>query len=163
MRYYNSSTGRFVSEDPIGFLGGDPNLYGYVSNSPILYGDESGMGKICKRPISGSSDTSHSVISDYFNLEEVHEYISYEDSIGGSDGFYPDGKLFGKNGIWTGEDSDVDPVSCDDKDYDDEKLRLAVKKVKNDNKIYNLIPIFGDNCQSMMDKVRRQYEKNVPQ
>jgi RHS repeat-associated protein len=34
-RCYNSNTGRFISEDPIGFDGGDVNLYPYVANDPI--------------------------------------------------------------------------------------------------------------------------------
>lgn len=29
-RWYDSNLGRFISEDPIGFAGGDVNLYGYV-------------------------------------------------------------------------------------------------------------------------------------
>ncbi|WP_425216263.1 RHS repeat-associated core domain-containing protein [Tumidithrix helvetica] len=32
-RYYDSVVGRFISEDPIGFAGGDANLYRYVGNS----------------------------------------------------------------------------------------------------------------------------------
>jgi RHS repeat-associated protein len=41
-RYYDPSTGRFLSEDPIGFNGGDFNLYRYVGNNPVLSGDPSG-------------------------------------------------------------------------------------------------------------------------
>ncbi|MBY0516246.1 MAG: RHS repeat-associated core domain-containing protein [Bacteriovoracaceae bacterium] len=41
-RYYDPSSGRFLSEDPIGFLGGDYNLYRYVGNNPILKVDPSG-------------------------------------------------------------------------------------------------------------------------
>jgi RHS repeat-associated protein len=43
-RYYDSSIGRFVSEDPIGFDGRDANLYRYVGNSPVNYIDPSGNG-----------------------------------------------------------------------------------------------------------------------
>ncbi len=32
-RYYDSSVGRFISEDTIGFAGGDANLYRYVGNN----------------------------------------------------------------------------------------------------------------------------------
>ncbi|WP_425218295.1 RHS repeat-associated core domain-containing protein [Tumidithrix helvetica] len=32
-RYYDSAVGRFISEDPISFAGGDVNLYRYVGNS----------------------------------------------------------------------------------------------------------------------------------
>lgn len=41
-RYYDSSIGRFLSEDPIGLQGGDTNLYGYSLNSPTVYSDPSG-------------------------------------------------------------------------------------------------------------------------
>jgi RHS repeat-associated protein len=33
-RYYNPSVGRFDNEDPVGFGGGDANLYRYVGNGP---------------------------------------------------------------------------------------------------------------------------------
>jgi hypothetical protein len=42
-RYYDARVGRFLSEDPIGFAGGDVNLYRYVGNSPINYTDPSGL------------------------------------------------------------------------------------------------------------------------
>jgi hypothetical protein len=41
-RYYDPSTGRFASEDPIGFYGGDANLYRYVWNESSNYRDPSG-------------------------------------------------------------------------------------------------------------------------
>ena len=34
-RYYHPGLQRFISEDPIGFNGGDVNLYGYVGNDPL--------------------------------------------------------------------------------------------------------------------------------
>ena len=42
-RYYDPMEGRFISKDPIGFNGGDVNLYGYVQNSPINWTDPSGL------------------------------------------------------------------------------------------------------------------------
>ena len=42
-RYYNSVVGRFVSQDPISFAGGDANLYRYVSNAPTGATDSSGL------------------------------------------------------------------------------------------------------------------------
>ena len=48
-RLYNYRTrqndpliGRFISEDTIGFAGGDVNLYRYVGNSPLMYTDPDG-------------------------------------------------------------------------------------------------------------------------
>lgn len=44
-RYYDPMEGRFISKDPVGFAGGDVNLYGYVSNSPINWIDPFGLKK----------------------------------------------------------------------------------------------------------------------
>jgi RHS repeat-associated protein len=42
-RYYDPTLGRFISEDPAGFRGGDVNLYVYVGNNPVLLIDPSGL------------------------------------------------------------------------------------------------------------------------
>jgi len=42
-RYYDPKVGRFISEDPIGFAGGDVNLYAYVQNNPITRIDPLGL------------------------------------------------------------------------------------------------------------------------
>ena len=42
-RYYDPAMGRFISEDPLGFDGGDVNLYAYASNNPINMLDPSGL------------------------------------------------------------------------------------------------------------------------
>jgi RHS repeat-associated protein len=41
-RDYDPQTGRWTAKDPIGFLGGDPNLYGYLLNDPINFSDPTG-------------------------------------------------------------------------------------------------------------------------
>src|SRR5216683_6598036 len=41
-RYYSPTFQRFIAQDPIGFTGGDVNLYSYVSNSPAMFVDPSG-------------------------------------------------------------------------------------------------------------------------
>ena len=42
-RWYDPAVGRFVSEDPSGFKGGDANLFGYVGNDPLNRVDPSGL------------------------------------------------------------------------------------------------------------------------
>lgn len=42
-RWYDPKVGRFISEDPIGFAGGDINLYGYVWNNPQNFTDPIGL------------------------------------------------------------------------------------------------------------------------
>jgi RHS repeat-associated protein len=42
-RYYDTASGRFLSEDPIGFLGSGTNFYAYVRNNPIDLTDPFGL------------------------------------------------------------------------------------------------------------------------
>jgi hypothetical protein len=53
-RYYDPSTGRFISEDPIGFAGGDVNLSAYAKNNPINSIDPSGLDPI--DPLTGKAN-----------------------------------------------------------------------------------------------------------
>jgi len=45
-RWYDFRVGRWLSEDPIGFAGGDGNLYRYCNNSPITARDPNGHQSI---------------------------------------------------------------------------------------------------------------------
>jgi RHS repeat-associated protein len=45
LRYYQPRMQRFISEDPIGFSGGDVNLYAYVVNDPTNFIDPPGLKK----------------------------------------------------------------------------------------------------------------------
>jgi RHS repeat-associated protein len=42
-RIYDPSIGRFTTKDPIGFRGGDINLYRYCHNAPLINNDPTGL------------------------------------------------------------------------------------------------------------------------
>ncbi len=48
-RWYDPQVGRFISEDPIQFKGGDINLYAYVNNRPLNHVDPSGREQLTAR------------------------------------------------------------------------------------------------------------------
>jgi RHS repeat-associated protein len=50
-RYYDSSVGRFISEDPLQFNGGDVNHYPYVENAPTFWIDPYGEVR-CARGVN---------------------------------------------------------------------------------------------------------------
>jgi len=41
--FYDPQLGRFISEDPLGFRGGDVNIYAYVGNNPTNLADPTGQ------------------------------------------------------------------------------------------------------------------------
>ena len=54
-RDYDAEIGRWTAKDPIGFGGGDTNLYGYVLNDPVNWVDFAGLDSwIVARPINSS-------------------------------------------------------------------------------------------------------------
>jgi RHS repeat-associated protein len=42
-RDFDPETGRWTARDPIGFAGGDTNLYGYVASDPVNFIDPDGL------------------------------------------------------------------------------------------------------------------------
>lgn len=42
-RFYDPETGRYITSDPIGFEGGDSNMFGYVLSNPINFKDPNGQ------------------------------------------------------------------------------------------------------------------------
>jgi RHS repeat-associated protein len=63
-RFYDAQLGRFISEDPIGFAGGDINLYGYVRNRPNRFRDPKGLQ-----------------IPDEIEIEEIEEEELFEEEL----------------------------------------------------------------------------------
>lgn len=55
-RYYDPSTGQFISEDPVGFAAGDTNLRRFVGNSPQIGTDPLGLEEIVLRAQTAQMD-----------------------------------------------------------------------------------------------------------
>ncbi|MFZ0932525.1 MAG: RHS repeat-associated core domain-containing protein [Syntrophobacteraceae bacterium] len=59
-RYYDPTVGRFIGEDPLGFGGGDVNLFAYVRNNATNFIDPFGLDPIGAPPVpvpGGGPDT----------------------------------------------------------------------------------------------------------
>jgi RHS repeat-associated protein len=52
-RYYSPTLQRFIAQDPIGFGGGDPNLYSYAFNDPLAFMDPLGLTRLTFDPGQG--------------------------------------------------------------------------------------------------------------
>ena len=91
-RYYDPTTGRFISEDPLRFGGGSQNFYTYVRNYPTGVVDPSGMQIICptflpwcnyheaKRPVPPTeylTDCVKKILANYFPGLDLNKIALY--------------------------------------------------------------------------------------
>ncbi|EPZ51287.1 hypothetical protein M902_3009 [Bacteriovorax sp. BAL6_X] len=141
-----------MSEDPIGFSGKDINLYRYVSNNPLVFKDPLGFARFGKCKLSNRDDMMTGPVQDYLNLEIAHEELFFDDSKGGSVGYY-------NTGIHEG-DEDRSQYKMNSKFYYDNMMRRAVKNVKMTGEfIKENYGAFSNNCQDFADALRKEYEK----
>ncbi len=84
-RDYDPETGRWTAKDPIGFAGGDTDLYGYCVNDPVNWADPWGLSGTLTIHSSGVGDGS----SGSGGLSG-HSWISYT----------PDGGITTTYGTW---------------------------------------------------------------
>ena len=74
-RYYDPKAGRFVTKDPVGFAGGDVNLYGYVGSNPIMYTDPSGLESYqCRKALGKLPSNNQRIGPDIWGNPLYHQY-----------------------------------------------------------------------------------------
>lgn len=84
-RDYDPHTGRWTAKDPIGFGGGDTNLYGYTWSDPVNFIDQDGLwstaihNQIVSTAFKGTLSGS-----DIQALHGASEYVDEDQSLGGS-------------------------------------------------------------------------------
>lgn len=77
-RWYDAAQGRFISEDPVGFAGGDTNVYRYGGGDPVNFYDPSGMflDKIWRETERVFNDVGDFVEDKYKETVQSIEYIA---------------------------------------------------------------------------------------
>ena len=154
-RWYDASTGKFVSRDPIG-IKVDVNLYGYTKQNVINKIDPSGLAYFAKKRIFVSKEEAdfwNDPLADLVNVEYVHEQIFFEDGKTPTNiGFGPAQEnwkaIFLVEGDYLYEEPEnYYKYTPDPKHYNDCIMREAYPRVKL--KKYSLTNDWGgENCQS---------------
>jgi RHS repeat-associated protein len=109
-RYYSPQTGRFISEDPLGWASGQTNAYAYVGGNPVQLTDPSGLQMAFPIPVGpmpggGAGPSTPSWVSPPWGAQGVSDWI--RDHVGGifSNGdvddpvVYPDNPDSAKDGF----------------------------------------------------------------
>jgi RHS repeat-associated protein len=91
-RDYDPEVGRWLQRDPIGFAGGDSNLYGYVINDPINYVDPTGLMKLPETPAGlpegWERDYSHKDPNgERWRYKDTDRYMDFHKGRPGADGW----------------------------------------------------------------------------
>jgi RHS repeat-associated protein len=101
-RYFDSSVGRFMNEDSIGFRGG-ANFYAYVGNNPILWIDPFGMAALSYDQIAKLvAANNKSLRSDELIICVIYKESSFDPA-----GANPNSSAVGLMGVEKGAASDL--------------------------------------------------------
>ena len=78
-RYYHSETGRYISQDPIGFLSGEPNFFAYVSDTNAWV-DVLGLNG--SKAYANTREMTDEEIARFFGDEKWHKTNAKSDYLG---------------------------------------------------------------------------------
>ncbi|MCU6176989.1 RHS element core protein [Citrobacter cronae] len=155
-RYYDSSQGRYITQDPIGLRGGW-NLYQYPLN-PIEYIDPLGLNTyMCTIPLHTLGGSGTRSGPDIWGNPFYHQYLCVDDgqgayTCGGQDrsgaAVLPGSKGKATNDTWP-TDGNGACKKVDDRNCVDECVKNRVKSKKRP---WYQIP-FGTDCQDWSDDV----------
>ena len=110
-RYYDPASGRFLSEDPLGFAAGDMNVYRYVGNNPVNLVDPTGLEAGPAQKIGVTGNTGISTIWDYGGSGIVPgggiSQSYYRSGYGGANAY---ANLYGSSGGSHGSNSQFDSI-----------------------------------------------------
>jgi RHS repeat-associated protein len=100
-RDFAPETGRWTARDPIGFAGGDTNLYGYVGGNSIQFIDLSGLAKFGVRPLGPGTEGFKEGVDPWLggNIQLAHEQLWFDDVPEENIGYFSKGPKYGELGI----------------------------------------------------------------
>ena len=142
-RYYDPELGRFISEDPIGFSGGDVNLFRYVVNDPMNQVDPSGLDRRkCSRRLN-------SLFTPIKVGRLRHDYVQFRDTKGDLTT-----KSWGNKGMIDESEIDTSTRSCGNWESSSDKAdKMAEDLADTLGDIMDYGGAMGYNCQDYSENV----------
>ena len=150
LRYYEPALGRFITQDPIGLMGG-MDIYQFANNTQAWV-DPLGLARFCTRPLRAlpkSTDIDPNFRGG-LDLGLFHEHIFFDDgtNIG-----------YGSEGIFS--ETSIKGYKCSRMHYDDKTMSQTINNVINRKKpflektdngevIIKNKTIFSDDCYNLL-------------
>jgi RHS repeat-associated protein len=134
-RYYDPSTGRYITSDPIGLQGG-LNTFTYVSSNPVNRFDFYGLAEICNVGIP-------------FSFGIPHTFICANGQCGGKHGGYDWPTLYSPTSTIQDDLPDRSSASCSDvpeKDCDPVSFDQCVAEKLRPRRLNEIYFFTGANC-----------------
>ncbi|WP_031481664.1 RHS repeat domain-containing protein [Maridesulfovibrio frigidus] len=180
-REYDPRIGRFITPDPVGFAGGDVDVYGYCLDDPINFVDRTGLAQVHERRLKGLEWLDGPIVNgikeglkkspmgviyapldglvdkalDVANIKLKHEYIKYDKADESKNEKSNSG--FSSTGVKHDEKGDSTPVG---EHFDDHIMRQAEKNIDKTGKYKEgKYKVVGNNCQDYTDDVRKEYKR----
>ncbi|WP_084154044.1 RHS repeat-associated core domain-containing protein [Maridesulfovibrio frigidus] len=178
-RKYPPAIGRFITPDPIGYDGGDVDVYGYCLDDPINFHDRVGLAQVHERRLKGlefldepsgkalkkalHAGTPIGRITKAFpgavdwlmdkgNVKLKHEFIKYDKA--DLEKKEKTNSGFSKGGVKHDENGVSAPIG---EHFDDKAMRQAEKNIEASGKYkkgkYKEI---GNNCQDYTEDVTKE-------
>ena len=154
-RFYASHLGRWINRDPIRYLAGDMNLYGYVLENPIRFLDLLGLEvSWCVRDLASSPLGNHAFL--LLRPDNMQDFpLSQFPSVGGSPGrtcaaFKQNGNLVNQNNNFNDVASieELNGTSNNGAGWDAECHTIPTPSGMTDSEFINLILFAAQNYQA---------------
>jgi len=137
-RFYSPVLGRWINRDPLGFGGGDLNLYGFVKNDPVSWIDPLGLAQMCHRDLLLPIPYAR------------HCYAKFDDGTTSS---------YDQDGVHPDPDPNQDGTVCTEQQgsKQDDCIRDAMKQCKGSDYSFT-----GFNCCHCVEQAMKECGVSIP-